>query len=76
MQLALSRGAEFGNGNPPDDQLFTIRVGSGSIVLHTPCMFDQVGCVRPPRGVQALADLLKGIDQRMALSVCSELAQP
>ena len=77
VRVALSQGATaFGDIGPADFRSFSINVGSASIELRYPCEPEQSGCVPPPRGVQALADLLKFIDRNMTTTQCPELAEP
>ena len=76
VKVALSQGAVFGDPGPLDYQPLYIKVGSASIELRYPCEPNQMGCVRPPRGVQALADLLTFIDTNMATTQCPAFAEP
>ena len=77
VRVALSQGAAaFGDNGPPDYRPLVIEVGGASIELGYPCVLNQMGCVPPPRGVQALADLLKFIDKNMIATQCPEAAEP
>jgi hypothetical protein len=75
VRVALSQGAAvFGDIGPVDYQPLFITVGSASIQLRYPCEPEQMDCARTPRGVQALADLLKAIDDSMATTQCPQFA--
>jgi hypothetical protein len=75
VQVALNQGAAvFGGIGRADSQPLVIHVGSASIKLRDPCDPNEKDCVRPPRGVQALADTLKIIDESMTTTQCPEFA--
>jgi hypothetical protein len=71
FQAALQNHALFGGDpRPVDGQVFRISIGSDFVDVGPPC----TGCPEIPPAIQALVDLLQGIDEvELAKEACSSV---